>query len=306
MAIAEQTIPRRRLGATGVEVSILGLGGAHIGVQSMDDTEAIRLIEAAVEAGVTFMDNNWGYNQGRSEERMGRALEGRRDQVFLMTKVDARDRRGALDQLHESLRRLRTEYVDLWQIHEVIYDNDPDIMSAHGGAIEALHEAKQAGKTRFVGFTGHKDPLIHLRMLETYPFDAVQLPLNVMDAHFRSFQRHVLPALVARNIGAIGMKSLGGGWIPKSGVVTVEEALRYALSLCISTMIVGFESMEHLEAALRIARGFRPLTAVETAAILRKTCPIDVSGDGRYELYKTSKMFDAGIGRRQHGFPLDA
>ncbi len=297
-------IPRRPLGKTGEEVSIIGVGGYHVGLASVPEAEAVRLIRAAVDAGVTFLDNNTGYHEGRSEERMGRALrDGYRDRVFLMTKFESRDRAGALRELDDSLRRLGTDHLDLWQLHEVVYETDPDLASAPGGALEALDEAKRAGKVRFVGFTGHKDPAIHLRMLDLFTFDTVQLPLNVMDAHFRSFERLVLPRLVEQQVGVIGMKSFGDGEIVRSGVVTPEEALAYALSLPVSTVVKGMESRRDLDTNLGVARGFHPLGAGDLERIRAKTAPLDVSGDGRYELYKTSMRHDGEVGRRLHGFP---
>jgi predicted aldo/keto reductase-like oxidoreductase len=303
MAYSNQ-IPKRPLGTTGEEVSILGLGGSHIGYGNQTDEEITRLVRSAIDGGITFMDNNWGYHNGRSEERMGRALEdGYRDKVFLMTKFDARDKAGALAQLDESLKRLKTDHIDLWQAHEVIYYNDPDILSAPGGALEALDEAKRAGKVRFAGFTGHKSPDILNRMLELYKFDTAQMPLNVMDAHFQSFAENVVPRCLELGVGIIGMKSFGDPHILKSGIVTPEEALGYALSLPVSTVVAGIDRMEVLEQDLKIARGFQPLSQERIDDILSKTAPINISGDGRYELYKTSKQYDADPGRKTHGFP---
>src|SRR5680860_926096 len=221
------TVPTRRLGRTGEEVSVIGLGGFHLGMEKLTESQASELVRTAIEQGVTFLDNSWGYHRGRSEERMGRALAGGwRERAFLMTKFDARDKRGALRQLDESLRRLQTDHLDLWQIHEVVYYNDPDLLSAPGGALEALDEARQAGKTRFLGFTGHKDPELHLETLDLFDFDAMQLPLNVMDHHFRSFEREVLPVLLERDLGVIGMKSFGDRVILDSGVAVSYTHLR--------------------------------------------------------------------------------
>lgn len=301
---ASSQIPRRILGSTGEEVSILGLGGFHIGLETQTEDEITKLIRTAVDNGINFLDNNWGYNNGRSEERMGKALlDGYRDKVFLMTKVDARDKAGALAQLDESLRRLKTDHVDLWQIHEIVYEIDPDLVSAPGGAIEALDEAKRMGKTRFVGFTGHKSPELHERMLGLYDFDTVQMPLNVMDAHFMSFVRNIVPKCIERKIGIIGMKPFGDHHILQSGVVTPEEALGYSLSLPASVVVTGIDRMEILEQDLRIAKGFEGFSQEKIAEILAKTAPIEISGDGRYELYKTSMEFDAEPGREAHGFP---
>lgn len=304
MVQRDTPLATRRLGRTGVEVSVLGLGGFHIGMDGLSDTDAVKLTRAAIDAGITFMDNNWGYHEGRSEERMGEALAGGyRDQVFLMTKFDARSKQDALRELDESLRRLRTDHLDLWQIHEVVYYNDPELLAEPGGALEALDEAKQAGKTRFVGFTGHKDPALHRETLDLFDFDTVQLPLNVMDHHFQSFERQVLPVLLERDLGVIAMKSYGDRVILDSGVVTPEEALRYVLNLPVSTVVKGLEGLGDLEEAIEIARGFTGLSEEEVAAILAKTAPLEISGAGRYELYKTSMKHEADPGRRVHGFP---
>jgi predicted aldo/keto reductase-like oxidoreductase len=297
-------IPRRPLGKTGVEVSAIGLGGATLG-QAKSKEEAIRITHEAIDNGITFMDNAWEYNQHRSEEWMGEALQGRRDKVFLMTKVctHGRDRKVAMQQLEESLRRLKTDHIDLWQIHEVVYDNDPEMIFRRNGAIEALAQAKKEGKVRFVGFTGHKDPAIHLKMLSyNYPFDTVQMPLNCFDASFRSFERQVLPELNKRGIAAIGMKSLSGnGDAVKKGVVTPQEAIRYAMSLPIATLVSGIDSLQVLRQNLAIARGFQPMQIKEMQA-LRDRCA-QYAADGRFELFKSSKKFDADEGRIQHGFP---
>jgi predicted aldo/keto reductase-like oxidoreductase len=304
IALKDGEIPRRKLGRTGVEVSALTLGGFHIGSQK-DEQQSIRIIQEAMDAGVNFLDNAWEYNNGVSEERMGKALQGRRDKAFLMTKVctHGRDRKVAMQQLEQSLRRLKTDRIDLWQVHEVVYDNDPEKHFAKGGVIEALEEAKRAGKVRFVGFTGHKDPAIHLKMLSyDYPFDAVQMPLNCFDSTFRSFEKLVLPELTKRGIGVIGMKSLGGSGEPiKAGVVTVQEALRYAMSLPVATTVSGIDSMQVLQQNLNIARGFTPMNAEEMQAVRIKYATY--AADGRYELYKTSKKYDGPPGREQHGFP---
>jgi aryl-alcohol dehydrogenase-like predicted oxidoreductase len=296
-------VPRRPLGKTGVEVSILGIGGSTLG-DARIESEAIRIVHEAVDAGITFMDNAWEYHDGRGEEWMGKALRGRRDQVFLMTKVctHGRDRAVAMRQLEDSLRRLQTDHIDLWQIHEVVYDNDPGNHFRPGGVIEALDQAKREGKVRFVGFTGHKDPAIHLAMLAyDYPFDACQLPLNCFDASFRSFEARVLPELAKRGIAAIGMKSLGGDGSPvKKGVVPAEDALRYALSLPVATVVSGIDSLAVLQQNAAVARGFTPMTAADMQALRERVAPL--AADGRFELYKTSKQYDGPIGRAQHGF----
>jgi len=301
---ASGEIPRRPLGRTGVEVSALALGGYHIAL-AKNKKESIRIVHEALDAGVTFMDNAWEYHDGRSEELMGKALEGRRHEVFLMTKVctHGRDRRAAMRHLDESLKRLKTDYLDLWQVHEVVYDNDPELHFAEGGVIEALDEAKRAGKVRFVGFTGHKHPAIHLKMLSyDYSFDACQLPLNVLDGTFRSFEQQVLPELNRRGIAPLGMKTFGGeGTMIKKRVVTAAEALRYAMSLPVATTVSGMDSLKVLKQNLRIARGFTPMSAEEMQQ-LRTRCLAEAA-DGRFEMYKTSIKFDGPHGRKQHKFP---
>lgn len=282
-------IPRRRLGKTDAEVSIMGLGGYHIAVDTLTKDESVRLIRTAIDAGINFMDNSWGYHDGDSEVRMGMALaDGYRDRVFLMTKVDAYDKGGALKQLDESLARLKTDHLDLWQIHAVNTDNRDEI-SGPGGAVEALDVAKQAGKIRFAGFTGHRDPSAHIQMLDVYPFDAVQMPLNVLDTHFRSFEKQVVPELLNRDMGVIGMKSLSDGEVIKSGRVTHREAFSYALSLPVSVVVKGMQSLDELESSLEIVRGFKPLSDEEMQLIRDKTAEPAVSGGARYELYKRGK-----------------
>jgi uncharacterized protein len=297
-------IPRRPLGRTGVEVSALSLGGYHLGLVG-DDNKAVRLTHEAIDAGITFLDNAWEYHEGHSEELMGRAIADRRDKVFLMTKVctHGRGRATAMKQLEESLRRLRTDYLDLWQVHEVAFENDPELHFASGGVIEALEEARRAGKVRFIGFTGHKDPSLHLKMLaHGYPFDTCQLPLNCCDATFRSFEQQVLPELKRQGIAAIGMKSLGGaGDMVTAGLVTAEEALRYAMSLDVAATVSGIDSREVLHQNLAVARGFTPMSEDEMKA-LRERCARQAA-DGRFELYKTTAMYEGPIGREQHGFP---
>lgn len=297
-------IPRRPLGRTGEEVSILGLGGAHIG-QLSDETLAIRLMHEAIDEGITFFDNAWEYAAGAAEERMGRALKGRRDQVFLMSKVcsHGRGREVALRQLEDSLRRLRTDHLDLWQVHEVVYENDPELHHAKGGVLEALEEARRAGKVRFVGFTGHKDPAIHLKMLGFgHRWDTCQLPLNPLDGTFRSFEQRVLPVLHQRGIAAIAMKTLCGNGSPvRAAAYTVEDAFRYVWSLPIATLVTGIDSPEVLRQNVDIARRFRAMSRQEQEA-LRSRCA-KVAADGRFELFKTSIKYDADTGRTQHGYP---
>ncbi len=297
-------IPKRPLGKTGVQVSALGVGGYHLGA-AKDDQEAIRIVQEALDAGINFFDNAWEYHEGLSEERLGKALKGKRDQAIVMTKVctHGRDKATAMRMLEESLRRLQTGHLDIWQVHEVIYDNDPDLIFGKDGAIEALDQAKKQGKVRFVGFTGHKDPSIHLKMLShNYSFDTVQMPLNCFDGSYRSFERLVLPELNRRGIAPLGMKSLGGsGEAIKNGAVTVAEALRYAMSLPVATTISGMESVDVLHQNLQIARGFTAASPKELSE-LRDRVKL-YAGDGRFELFKSTKKYDGALGREQHGFP---
>ncbi len=299
-------ISQRPFGRTGAKVSALGVGGHHLGDFKTVE-EAIRLVHEAVDAGITFYDNCWEYWNGRAEDWLGRGLKGRRNKVFLMTKVctHGRDKDLALKMLDESLRRLQTDHLDLWQVHGVSFDNDPELAYARGGVLEALDRAKKQGKTRFVGFTGHKDPAIHLDMLRRgYPFDAVQMPLNCLDATFRSFEKQVLPEVTKRGMAALGMKPMGGtASAVKSGLVKAEEMLRYAMSLPVATTISGMDSLDMLRQNLRVTRGFTPMTAAEMQA-LRDRCA-KAAEDGRYEPYKLSLKFDNPKARWAHGFPLD-
>jgi aryl-alcohol dehydrogenase-like predicted oxidoreductase len=287
----------RTLGRTGERVSAIGLGGWHLGFTSIDERLSIRIIREAVDRGVTFLDNSWDYNDGASEVRMGRALrDGYRSRAFLMTKIDGRSKAEAARQLEESLRRLETDCIDLVQHHEVIRYEDPHRIFDEEGAHAALVEARRAGKVRYIGFTGHKDPRIHLHTLEVarehnFTFDTVQMPLNVMDAHYRSFERLVLPELVKQNIGVLGMKSLANGLILRSGAVTAPECLRYALSLPTSVVITGIESLERLEQALEVARTFQPLSEADRRTLLAKTAK--AASRGEFELFKTTSIFDA-------------
>jgi predicted aldo/keto reductase-like oxidoreductase len=284
---------------------MLALGGWHLGLPKTE-RESTRLVHAAMDRGITFMDNAWDYNDGVSETRMGKALVGRRDKAFLMTKccVHGRDARTAMTQLEESLRRLKTDYLDLWQIHEVIFDDEPARYFARGGAVEALDRARQQGKVRFVGFTGHKNPDLHLEMLrQDYPWDSCQLPLNCFDATFRSFEGRVLPELNRRGIAAIGMKSLGGdARAVKEKVVTPQEALRYTLSLPIATLVSGIDTTRVLEQNVAVARDFRAMTERQRETLRRRVAA--TARDGRFELYKISAAFDGNESRRQHGLPL--
>jgi aryl-alcohol dehydrogenase-like predicted oxidoreductase len=301
---ATEGVPMRKLGTTGVQVSMLGLGGAHIGDKDkLSDDEAIALMRDAIAGGITFFDNCWDYNEGKSEERMGKALrDGYRHKVFLMTKLDGRTAKAAMAQLEQSLQRLQTDVIDLVQVHEVIRMSDPGRCFASDGIIGALQAAKKAGKLRFIGFTGHKDPAIHLAMLEAaqkagFEFDTVQMPLNVMDAHYKSFEENVLPVLQKRGIGVLGMKSMGSGDILKSGVVKPEECLRYALSLPTSVVITGIDSRAVLEQDLKLAREFVPLTAKEREDLLSRTA--SAAAQGKHELFKTAQKYD-GTAKHPH------
>ncbi len=297
-------IAKRPLGKTGLQVSILGLGGYHLGTTKTQQ-EADDIVAYALDAGVNFFDNAWEYNDGLSEERVGHALEGKRDQVILMTKVctHGRSKSVAMQQLEQSLTRLRTDHLDVWQIHEVVYYNDPEKIFQPDGAIEALDQAKKDGKVRFVGFTGHKDPSIHLQMLaHGYPFDTVQMPMNCLDATFRSFEQQVLPEANRRGMAVLGMKSLGGsGEMVSHGAVQVDEALRYAMSLPVATTISGVESLGVLQQNLAIAQDFKPYTSAQMQQLRERTKFF--ASDGRYELFKTTVKYDAKEGRQQHDYP---
>ena len=298
--VAAATMPVRPLGKTGVNVSIVGLGGYHIG-DVKEEAESIRIIRSAIDRGVTFLDNCWDYHEGKSEERMGKALrDGYRDKAFLMTKIDGRTKKAAAEQIEQSLKRLGTDHIDLVQIHEVIRDTDPARSFATGGCIEALAEAKKAGKLRFIGFTGHKDPSIHLAMLKAaddhgFSFDTVQMPLNVMDAHFRSFEKLVLPVLTEKHIGVLGMKSLGAGKIVQTKAVSAIECLHYAMSLPTSVVITGCDSMGVLDQAIQAALSFKPLDEGQIASILDRTKGL--AKDGKYETFKTTTEHD---GTKKH------
>jgi len=286
----------RTLGRTGVQVSLIGLGGWHLGFKYIDEELSTRIIRTAIDSGINFMDNCWDYNEGASETRMGNALrDGYRERVFLMTKIDGRTKQDAAKQLDESLRRLKTDHIDLVQHHEVLRYEDPHRIFDAQGANAALLEARDAGKISFIGFTGHKDPRIHLHTLEVakeneFEFDAVQMPLNVMDAHYRSFEKLVLPELVKQNIGVLGMKSLANGTILESKTVTAIECLHYAMNLPTSVVITGCESMENLEQALTAARTFQPMTDEEVKGLLAKTA--QSAARGEYELFKTTSIYD--------------
>jgi predicted aldo/keto reductase-like oxidoreductase len=299
-------IPMRELGRSGVKVSAIGVGGHHLG--DLPDVEtAIELVHEAIDAGITFLDNCWEYYDGKTESWLGRALSGKRDKVFLMTKVCTHGRGAdlAMRMLEESLRRLQTDHLDLWQIHGVAFDDDPELAYRKGGVLEALEQAKRQGKARFVGFTGHKDPGVHLEMITRgFAFDTVQMPLNCFDATFRSFEQRVLPEANRRGIAAIGMKSLGGtGDMIKRGAVLHDEALRYAMSLPVLTTVAGMSSLDVLRRNLRVARGFVPMSGDEMAALRARCAPL--AADGRFELYKVSLRYDNPEARRAHGFFTD-
>jgi predicted aldo/keto reductase-like oxidoreductase len=289
-------MPYRNLGRIDQKVSILGLGGYHIGMQNVSEEESQEIIRTAIDHGVNFLDNSWDYNNGVSEIRMGRALrDGYREKVFLMTKIDGRDRNTAEKQIDESISRLGT-HIDLLQFHEVIRPSDPGRIFASNGAFEAAIEARDAGKIRYIGFTGHKSPDIHLQMLKEgldkgFTFDTVQMPLNVMDAHYNSFEKKVLPVLIKHGIGVLGMKPFGDRNILNSGVVTAQECLRYSLSLPISAVITGVDSMTILEQALAVLRNFAPMSKKERSALLVKTAK--AAEQGKYEPYKTTDTYDA-------------
>jgi aryl-alcohol dehydrogenase-like predicted oxidoreductase len=299
-------IPLKKFGKTDVQLSALGLGGHHLG-SAKDEQTAVEIVHQAVDGGVTFFDNCWEYNRGKSEDYLGKGLKGRRDKVFLMTKVctHGRDATLATQMLEQSLRRLQTDHLDLWQIHGVSFANDAELFIRPNGAAEALLKAKKEGKVRFVGFTGHKDPEYHLAMLNTgFPFDAVQMPINPFDYHFRSFEKEVLPVLLQRGIAPLAMKPIGGHGEPvQKGVFTAAELLRYSMSLPTATTITGVEDLNILKQNLDIAQNFRPMSEQEMQAVRERAK--EYAGDGRFELYKTSIKFDNPEARLAHQFPLD-
>jgi predicted aldo/keto reductase-like oxidoreductase len=298
LAVAESKgdMPYRTLGRTGEKVSLVGLGGGHIGHKDLTDDDAVRIVRTAIDNGINFMDNCWDYNDGESERRMGQALrDGYRQKVFLMTKYDGRSRKAAAKQIDESLQRLQTDHIDLIQYHENIRPEDPDRYFADGGAHEAVMAAKQAGKIRYIGFTGHKDPFVHLRMLDeaaahNFHFDSCQMPLNVMDAHFRSFAHQVVPRLVEQGIAVLGMKPLAEGYVLEAGVATPIECLHYALNLPTSVVINGCESVDRVNQALEAARTFKPLSSEQVSALLGRTRGAALTG--KYEPFKTTSQFD--------------
>ncbi len=287
----------RQLGATGVDVSLIGLGGSHLGLATVEEDDAIRIIHEAIDRGINFLDNSWDYNEGRSEMRVGKALQqgGYRQKAFVMTKIDGRTKEVAASQIDESLKRLKVDHIDLLQHHEVIRFDDPDRIFNEGGAMEAVVAAKQAGKLRFIGFTGHKDPHVHLYMLEVadrhgFHFDTVQMPINIMDAHFRSFAQRVVPEARKRQIGVLGMKCFGDAIILKSGVVQPMDCLNYSLNVPVSVLITGINSSMLLNQAFEAVKNFKPMDEAGVAALISKT--EEVAKAGKYELFKTTSHFD--------------
>ena len=299
----EQGVAVRRLGKTELEVSVMGFGGGHYCRPPNTEADCVSLIRRSIDAGITFMDNAWGYWDGESERRMGKALtEGYRDKVVLMTKVCSRDYDSAMSQLHESLARLRTDVIDVWQCHEVNYDNDPDWIFRDDGAARALEDAKQQGKVRFVGFTGHKSPHILKRMFDFgFDWDTVQMPINVMDYHYRSFTHDIMPIALERDMGIIGMKSLGGdGQIVNGAGLTPEECRHYSMSLPISTLVAGIQTEEDIQQDIAIAQGFEPYSDELLTALRERVLPF--ATDGRFEVFKTSQKYDAKYHRDQRGY----
>ena len=289
-------MPYRTLGKTGVKVSCIGLGGFHLGQSNLQEADMIKLFHAAIDRGINFSDNSWDYNQGESERRVGKALKGYREKVFVMSKFDGRTKGSAMKQLEDSLQRLDVDHLDLWQFHENIRLEDPDRFFADDGAAEAMLQAKRQGKIRFMGFTGHKDPSVHLRMLEmadkhNFPFDTAQMPINVMDAHFRSFEKEVVPVLVEKQIALLGMKSMGDRNILTSKTVTPLECLQYALSRPTSVVITGIDSMPILDQAFEAARTYASLSKADIAKMLEKTA--EVAMTGKFEPFKTTPRFDS-------------
>jgi uncharacterized protein len=305
--LAEFQSPKRAMGKTGLQISILGVGGYHLGTAA-GQPEVNDMVAKAMDHGINFFDNAWEYYKGASEERLGTALKGKREKVILMTKVCTHGRKKdvAMQMLEQSLTRLQTDHLDVWQVHEVVYYNDPEKCYAADGVLEALALAKQQGKVRFVGFTGHKNPAIHLAMLQGgFPFDTIQMPLNPFDYHYRSFQQQVLPVAAERGLAVFGMKSMGGsGEMISSGALTPAEALSFAMSLPgVSTTISGMDSMRVLDQNLAILRDFKPLTEGQISALRAYGKQFE---DGRYELFKTSVKYDGDLGRQQHDFPSAA
>ncbi len=301
------SIPTRQFGKHDEQVSLLCVGGAHLAQPKCSEETAIRIMHESIDAGATFMDNAWEYNDGESERRMGKALamDGYRQKAFLMTKDCAHDRKAnhSMWKLEDSLRRLQTDYLDLWQLHEVVWDDDVDWIFAPGGSAEALLKAKEQGLVRYIGFTGHKDPNIHKRMLsQGFPFDAVQMPLNVLDAHYKSFEQEIVPICQEQGIAILGMKSFASGDVFKiDAKVTPAEALGYAMSLPVATVVSGMDSIEVMNQNLEIARNFEPFTAEQRAELLART---EQHATGEHERFKTTYDFEGNVGRAAHEYPV--
>lgn len=292
-------VPTRALGATGEQVSLLGIGGYHLGTLE-DENAATRFLHEAIDLGVTFLDNAWEYHNGKSEEWMGKGIHGKRNQVFLMTKHHGRDKKTAMRHLEDSLKRLQTDVIDLWQFHEIMYEKDTEMIFAEGGGIEAAVEAKQQGKVKYIGFTGHKHPKFFHQMLDhDYEWDAVQMPLSAFDAHYTSFEQSILPICLERRIGVLAMKTLGSGNLLNSGVLTAEEGINYAMSLPVSTVISGMRSLEELRHNAELARSHKPMTMQQRSQLLEKTKEKALTGE--YEQFKSTNRFDGPVGRKLHG-----
>lgn len=292
-------VPTRTLGATEEKVSLLCVGGYHMGTMD-DEATATRFLHEAIDLGVSFMDNAWEYHNGKSEEWMGKGLKGKRDQAFLMTKHHGRDKKTAMTHLEDSLKRLQTDVIDLWQFHEIVYEKDAGMIFADGGGIEAAIEAKEQGKVKYIGFTGHKDPKYFHQMLDQdFHWDAVQMPLSAFDAHYTSFEKEILPVCMERRIGVLAMKSLGSGFLLRSEKITAEEGINYAMSLPVSTVVSGMTSVEELRLNAEIARKHKPMTMQERSVLLEKTKEAAMTGE--FEPFKSSNMFDGPVGRKLHG-----
>lgn len=292
-------VPTRPLGATGEQVSLLGIGGYHMATLE-DEAAATRFLHEAIDLGVTFMDNAWEYHDGKAEDWMGKGLKGKRDDVFLMTKHHGRDKKTAMKHLEDSLKRLQTDVIDLWQFHEIVYEDDAEMIFADGGGIEAAVEAKEQGKVKYIGFTGHKNPkFFHQMMDHDFHWDAVQMPLSAFDAHYRSFEQEILPICMERRIGVLAMKTLGSGYLLRSETITAEEGINYAMSLPVSTVISGMRSVDELRNNAGIARKHKPMTMQERSVLLEKTRKAAVTGE--FEPFKSSNQFDGPVGRKLHG-----
>ncbi len=293
-------VPTRELGRTGEQVSQLCVGGFHIGTLE-NQAAATRFLHEAIDLGVTFMDNAWEYHSGKSEEWMGEGIKSKRDQVFLMTKHHGRDKKTAMRHLEDSLKRLQTDVIDLWQFHEIVYDDDAEMIFAEdGGGIEAAYEAKQQGKVKYIGFTGHKNPKYFHEMLDhDFEWDALQMPLNPFDPHYRSFEKEILPRCLERRIGVLAMKTNGGGHLLRTDVVTPEECMNYALSLPVATVVSGMKNVEELRENAETARKHKPMTMQERSQLLEKTKELALTGE--HEPFKSTNRYDGPVGRKLHG-----